>query len=310
MNNISFGAFLGPEGITYAELKRRAQLLDDLGYHSIWLSDHLLGMYTEPSAPRFECWTVLTALGAATSHLKLGQLTLAVPFRNPALLAKMASTLDAVTDGRAILSIGAGWHRPEFDAYGYSYGTKASRSRQLREAAAVIKKMLTSEAPSYEGRHYRVAEAYNSPKGVQPGGVPLMIAGEGEKKTLRTCAMYGDMSNYAIWRGTPEKFRHKTEVLTGHCVDVGRNPDEILKTWPAFTFIADTDDEAKRTAKRYYEGRGVTELCGLIGGPESTVQRLHEYVDAGAELFMPSFLGPDWEREARLFMENVVPEFR
>jgi F420-dependent oxidoreductase-like protein len=306
---IAFGVFLSPEILNYSELEKRAKYVDRQGFDSIWISDHLQGIYATPSYPRLESWTALTALAAKTSRVKLGHLTLAVPFRNPALLAKMATTLDVISEGRAILSIGAGWHEREFKAFGYKFGNLRSRSDRLEEAAAIIKKMMTEEKPSYSGEYYSINVAYNNPRPVQKEGVPLMIAGEGEKRTLRTCALYGDMSNYAIWRGTADEFRRKTEVLEAHCLKIGRDPDEILKTWPAFTFIDSSNETAKRNAENYFKEIGAGGVGGLIGSPEVLIQRIYEYIDAGARMFILSFLGPSWREEVDLFMDKVVPEF-
>jgi F420-dependent oxidoreductase-like protein len=306
---VDFGVFLSPELLDYSELDKRAKYVEKQGYHSVWISDHLQGVYTSPSAPRLESWTALTALAAKTSRVKLGHLTLAVPFRNPALLAKMAATLDVLSEGRAILSIGAGWSEREFKAFGYSFGDLRSRSDRLEEAAAIIKKMMTEEKPSYSGEYYSIHEANNNPRPVQEGGVPLMIAGEGEKRTLRTCALYGDMSNYAIWRGTADDFRRKTELLEAHCQKIGRHPDEILKTWPAFTFIASSNETAKLNAENYFKEIGADRVGGLIGSPEVLIQSIYDYIDAGARMFILSFLGPSWREEVDLFMDKVVPEF-
>jgi alkanesulfonate monooxygenase SsuD/methylene tetrahydromethanopterin reductase-like flavin-dependent oxidoreductase (luciferase family) len=311
MDAVNFGVFLVPEGNPYETLKARALIGDELGYHSLWVSDHLVGMYDSPASPRLECWTTVAALGAATRNIMLGQLTMAAPFRNPALLAKMAATLDVVTGGRAILSIGAGWHRGEFNGYGFDYGTKRYRAGRLDEAAEIVKLMWTEEAPSFEGRYYSIREAYCSPKPVQKPHMPLMVAGNGEKLTLRTAARHGDMSNFAEWVGTPETFRHKAEVLERHCLSVGRDPDEIRKTWAAFVFIDEDRGKAEETSKAYFSGFDYAgPHRGLVGDPETIAQRMHEYVDEGATLFILSFLGGDWERDARLFMDEVAPEFR
>jgi alkanesulfonate monooxygenase SsuD/methylene tetrahydromethanopterin reductase-like flavin-dependent oxidoreductase (luciferase family) len=138
MERISFGVFLSPELLNYSELEKRAKYVEQRGFHSIWISDHLQGIYTTPIAPRLESWTTLTALAAKTSRIKFGHLTLAVPFRNPALLAKMAATLDVLSNGRAILSISAGWNEREFKAFGYPFGNLRSRSDRLEEAAVII----------------------------------------------------------------------------------------------------------------------------------------------------------------------------
>jgi alkanesulfonate monooxygenase SsuD/methylene tetrahydromethanopterin reductase-like flavin-dependent oxidoreductase (luciferase family) len=117
------------------------------------------------------------------------------------------------------------------------------------------------------------------------------------------------MSNYAIWRGTSDEFRRKTEVLEAHCHRIGRDPDEISKSWPAFTFIDSSNETAERNAENYFKGIGGGGVGGLIGGPEELIQRIYEYIDAGARMFILSFLGPSWRKEVDLFAEKVVPEF-
>ena len=305
---IDFGVFISPELIPYSELEERTLYIEEQGFHSLWLSDHLEGMYNKPSDPRLESWTTITALAAKTRRIKLGHLTLAVPFRNPALLAKMATTLDIVSGGRAVLSIGAGWHRGEFNSYGYPYGNLRSRSDRLEEAAAIIRGMMNEKTTSFSGKYYSTDKAYNQPPPIQNGGVPLMVAGEGEKRTLRTCAMYGNMSNYAIWRGTAEDFKHKTQVLESHCYRIDRDPGEILKTWPAFTFIDRSQKKAEGYAKKFFtDDRGIG---GLIGDPETIIQTVYGFQDAGAGMVILSFLGPNWIAELDLFKEEVMPEFK
>lgn len=303
---VDFGVFLSPEVFPYPKLRNMAEKTEELGYHSIWISDHLHGMYTDQGARRYECWTLGTALAAVTDRVKLGQLTLAVPFRNPALTAKMAATLDSITGGRVILSIGAGWHSDEFKGYGYDFGSKASRSTRLEEAAHIIKLLWSEEKPSYTGKYYKIDGAYCNPKPVQDP-MPLMIAGGGEKRTLRTAALYADMTNYAAWTGTSEAFRAKTEVLVRNCDVVGRNPDEINKTWAAFVFIDETDDGAMSKALRAYpDAAFVKEGRGLIGSPETIKQKIYEYLDSGADMFILSFLGGEWEKEITLFHDEVM----
>lgn len=307
---VDLGVFLGPEDTTYENLRSRAQICEDLGYHSLWVSDHLVGMYESPASPRLECWTTVAALASETEKVKLGQLTLATPFRNPALLAKMAATLDVITGGRAILSIGAGWHQGEFDGYGYRFGTIRSRWERLDEAARIIKLLWTEDAPSYKGKHYSIDGAFCNPKPVQEPRLPLMIAGGGEKLTLRTVAKYADMSNFAEWVGTPEDFGHKVDVLNRHCERVGRDPDEITKTWAAFVFIDEREEEAERMAKAFFVNREEQPSMGLIGTPEMITGRLNEYVEKGATMFILSFLGGNWEKEANLFRDEVSPHFK
>ena len=304
--NPDFGVFIPPEGPSYPEIKRMTQLTEKLDYHSIWLSDHLHGMYESQAAPRYECWTLGTALAATTKKVKFGQLTMAVPFRNPALTAKMAATLDNITDGRVILSIGAGWHTDEFKGYGYDYGSTGSRSTRLEEAAKIIRRLWNEEKPCYKGKYYSIDEAYCSPKPVQ-NPMPLMIAGDGEKRTLRTAARYGDMTNYAAWTGTPDKFKAKTEILLKHCENENRDPEEITKTWAAFVFIDESMEKANmKMEKRFKNVTWTQPGRGLVGTPESIRQDIYKYMNAGTDMFILSFLGGEWDKEATLFKEEVI----
>jgi alkanesulfonate monooxygenase SsuD/methylene tetrahydromethanopterin reductase-like flavin-dependent oxidoreductase (luciferase family) len=305
--DLNFGVFIPPQGNAYSRLKYMAQKAEDLGYHSIWMSDHLHGMHESQATPRFECWTLGTALAAVTERVKFGQLTMATPFRNPALTAKMAATLDNITGGRVILSIGAGWHFGEFKGYGYDFGSKASRSRCSEEAAKIIKLLWSEENPSYVGKYYKINEAYCNPKPVQDL-LPLMIAGGGEQRTLRTAARYGDMTNYSAWTGTPENFKMKTDILLAHCEAENRNPEEITKTWAAFVFIDESMSGAQAKAfKAYPNAPRMKESKGLLGTPESIRQDIYKYIDAGVDFFMLRFLGGEWEKAIALFKDEVIP---
>jgi len=310
MDDIDFGVYLVPEGNSYTTLRKEALLSEEMGYNSIWISDHLLGMYGDPGASRLECWTVSTALGVKTEEVKIGQITMATPFRNPALLAKMSSTLDVITEGRVILSLGAGWHENEFNAYGYRYGTWRDRIGMLGEAAKIIKKMWMEESPTFRGRHYQIEKAYCSPKPVQKPHPDLMIAGGGEKLTLRVVAEHGDISNFVPWVGTPSQFSEKSVILDHHCEDVGRNPEEIKRSWAAFVFISEDYKEAEEAAKRAYKGSDRDPaINGLVGTPGMIIDQLRSFIDEGASLFILSFLGGDWEKEAELFSRKVMSEF-
>ena len=301
-----FGVFIPPEGKPYGQLRGMAEKTEELGYDSIWISDHVHGMYESQAGSRMECWTLGTALSAHTERVRFGQLTLAVPFRNPALTVKMAATLDNITDGRAILSIGAGWHQDEFRGYGYDYGSLGSRSRRLDEAARIIKLLWSEENPSYEGKYYKIDGAYCSPKPVQDP-LPLMVAGGGGKWTLRTAAKYGDMTNYAAWIGSPEAFAEKTDVLYRHCDRLGRDSDEITKTWAAFVYIDEDDDTAwEKAYKNHPKERWDKYGGGLVGSPETIRGRVEEYRKAGVDYFILSFLGGEWEKEVTMFRKQVI----
>lgn len=314
---VEFGVFINPERPRYHDILDDALHCEALGYHSVWISDHLIGMYSDPGDPRFECWTTTAALAAETSTVRLGQLVLCNPFRQPSLLAKMGATLDAISGGRLILGLGAGWHEGEFRAYGYPYEGAAARVGRLDEAAQIIKKMWTEEAPSFEGRYYRLDEAYCSPKPVQRPHPPLMLAGGGEQLTLRTVARHADISNFAAWLGSPGDFMHKSEVLRRHCVDVGRDFDEIRLSWANYTLISGDRGGAEMSLEQYtknmqarYGGASGDRRPPLCGTPDKVIEQVQTYIDAGVTLFIHRFMGGGFREEARLFAEEVMPSFQ
>ncbi len=317
MAPIDFGVFLSTERPDYESLLQDARLCEGLGYHSVWISDHLLGMYEEPGAPRFECWTTSSALLADTARIRLGQLVLCNPLRHPPLLAKMAASLDAISGGRLILGLGTGWHEGEFRAYGYPYEPPAARVRRLEESARIIRRMWGEEAPSFGGRFYSIKGAYCSPKPIQRPGPPLLIAGGGERLTLRTVARNADISNFAAWMGTPEEFKAKSEALDRQCMRVGREPAGIRRSWAAYTLIAETDEGAEMSMRQYtrkvearYGGAGGTRRPPLAGNPEQIVEQVRRYIDAGVSLFIIRFMGENIHREAEVFADEVLPNFR
>lgn len=313
---ISFGAFISSEKQSYQEILGDAQLLESLGYHSVWISDHVYGMYENPADPRFECWTTMSALAANTSTIRLGQLVLCNPFRHPPLLAKMAATLDSISGGRLILGLGTGWHEGEFKAYGYTLGCPADRVRMLDEAARIIKLMWTEEAPSFKGRHYSIDGAHCSPRPVQRPHPPLLLAGGGEQLTLRTVARHADISNYAAWMGTPEAFRAKSEALDAHCRRAGRDPASITRSWACYALISEDQVKAEMSMGRYtrsmqarYGNEAGDRRPPLAGAPDEVIEQVQRYVDAGVRMFIVRFMGEDLSSEARLFAEEVAPSF-
>jgi alkanesulfonate monooxygenase SsuD/methylene tetrahydromethanopterin reductase-like flavin-dependent oxidoreductase (luciferase family) len=273
-------------------------------------------MYRNPGDPRFECWTTTAALAADTSTIRLGQLVLCNPFRQPSLLAKMGATLDAISGGRLILGLGTGWHEGEFRAYGYPYEGAAARVGRLDEAAQIIKRMWTEEAPSFEGRYYRLEDAYCSPKPVQSPHPPLMLAGSGEQLTLRTVARHADISNFAAWMGSPRDFKHKAEVLSHHCVRAGRDFDEIGLSWANYTLISGDRGSAEMSLDQYtrsmqarYGSAAGDRRPPLCGTPDEIIEQIQAYIDAGVTLFIHRFMGDCFKVEARLLAEEVIPSF-
>ena len=205
-----------------------ATTAENHGFDSVWVMDHLyqIEMVGPKEDPMLEAYSLLSALAARTRTASLGTMVTGVTYRNPALLAKIVTTLDVISSGRAILGLGAAWNDDEHAGYGYDFPPAGERLDRLEEALQICRAMFTEPAPSFEGRHYRVQSVLNNPKPIR-GRIPVLIGGGGEKRTLRLVARYGDACNLF---GDPDAVRHKLDVLERHCADVDRDPAEITKT--------------------------------------------------------------------------------
>jgi F420-dependent oxidoreductase-like protein len=266
----------------YETMTRVAQEAEALGFASIWLIDHFHTVPEPTQEVTFECWTSTAALARNTKRVRIGQIVTCNSYRNPALVAKMASTVDVLSHGRLNFGIGAGWHQHEYRAYGYEYPDAPTRLRQLHEAVQVIVAMWTQEEAVFEGKYYQVHGAINQPKGAQKPHIPLMIGGGGEKLTLKLVAQSADACN--IPNPDVAMLEHKLAVLKTHCEGIGRDYHSIKRTVLLECAIAETEEAA--LAKRLSFPRNQT----LIGTPEMIRQRLAQYEQAGAQemiLWMP-----------------------
>ena len=242
---------------------------DELGYDSAWVVDHFHTVPTPTQEITFECMMMLAALARDTKNIRIGQIVLCNSYRNPALLAKMASTLDVLSHGRLNFGIGAGWYEHEYKAYGYPYPDAPERLRMLREALQVIHAMWSQEEAVFEGKYYQVRGAINQPKGVQKPHIPILIGGSGEKVTLKLVALYGDACNVG---GDMQTLQHKLEVLKGHCENVGRNFSDIHVTTGTYCSIADTDEEALALVPEARKN-GLADTA-LVGSPATIRERI------------------------------------
>ena len=242
---------------------------DELGYDSAWVVDHFHTVPTPTQEITFECMMMLAALARDTKNIRIGQIVLCNSYRNPALLAKMASTLDVLSHGRLNFGIGAGWYEHEYKAYGYPYPDAPERLRMLREALQVIHAMWSQEEAVFEGKYYQVRGAINQPKGVQKPHIPILIGGSGEKVTLKLVALYGDACNVG---GDLKTLQHKLEVLKGHCDNVGRNFSDIHVTTGTYCSIADTDEEALALVPEARKN-GLADTA-LVGSPATIRERI------------------------------------
>lgn len=281
-----------------------------LGFDSGWLFDHLFELPSKgPShGPCLECWTTLTALAAETKKIRLGVTVMCVSYRNPAMLAKMSSTLDVISHGRLNLGIGAGWAGIEHAAYGVPFDKPAMRVAKLREAVQIIRKMWTEDEASFKGRYYAINGAVNNPKPIQKPSPPIWIGGGGEKLTLKVVAELADGCNFISL--TPEEYKHKLEVLEAHCVKFGRDVSEIQKSWQGRLLIAQNEAELREKVRRFMITPQVM-AQDVVGTPEQCVQKIAQYVDMGVTCFMLSF--PDVTTDMKcleLFSEKVMPQFK
>jgi F420-dependent oxidoreductase-like protein len=274
----------------YETMTRVAQEAEALGFDSIWLYDHFHTVPTPTQEVTFECWTSTAALARDTKRVRIGQMVTCNGYRNPALLAKMASTVDALSHGRLDFGIGAGWYEQEFLAYGYDFPDGPARLRQLRDAVQIILKMWSDDEAVFEGKHHQVHGAINQPKGVQKPHIPLLIGGGGEQVTLKLVAQYADACN--IGHLDNEGLVRKFAILKKHCDDVGRDYESIWRTTIFNCAIAETDEEAFVKSKAFHRNipSGRFREQALVGIPDAIRQRLAEIEQAGAQeiiIYMP-----------------------
>lgn len=288
----------------YETTTRVAQTADELGYNSAWLVDHFHTIPQPSQEVTFECWTTTAALARDTKRIRIGQMVSCNGYRNPALLAKMASTVDVLSHGRLNFGIGAGWYEHEYRAYGYDYPEAPERLRQLREAVQVILAMWTQEEAVFEGKYYQVRGAINQPKGVQKPHIPLLIGGGGEKVTLKLVAQYGDACNIA---GDLETVRHKFAVIKQHCEAVGRDYESIHRTSMSICCMGATDEEALEKLSPLMRTRfGDRISSGLIGSPDTVRQRLAAYEEAGVQELILAFPDITTLNSLRLFAQEFI----
>jgi alkanesulfonate monooxygenase SsuD/methylene tetrahydromethanopterin reductase-like flavin-dependent oxidoreductase (luciferase family) len=207
-----------------------------------------------------------------------------VTYRNPAFLAKVVTTLDLISAGRAILGIGAAWNDDEHAGYGFEFPPVPERLDRLEEALEICRAMFAEPEPSFAGRYYSVDRVLNRPPPVRPGGIPILVGGGGERRTLRLVARYADACNVM---GDLDTIRHKLEVLAGHCAQVGRDPAEITTTRLGALVIADTPAEAERRGRRMAQDRGIDDdrYRGYVvaGDPDGVCEQLAPFFDAGLD---------------------------
>ena len=316
---ITFGAFV-PQGwktelvaIEGAENKwakavEVAEAAEALGYDSLWVYDHVHNVPVPAHEAVFECWTTLAAISQRTSRVRLGQMVGCASYRNPGLLAKIAANVDVISGGRLDWGIGAGWYEHEYRAYGYDFPPARDRIAMLRETVEIVRSLWTEPDTSYSGKHFTLSGAQCDPKPLQDPHPPILIGGGGEQLTLRVVARLADRSNFG---GKPEEFAHKCEVLKRHCDAVGRDYDEIEKTWSPEIHVRETEAELRAVGgSTFGEPFDSWQAGNLVGTPEQVIEKIHAYQEMGVSSIIA------WNRDypstdtLTLVGEQVISAFR
>lgn len=296
-------SFWPTPSLPFQETLALGQHVAATGWDGMWLADHFMPNAADTSTPWPEAWTTLAALAPQVPGIRLGTLVTGNTYRHPAVLAKMAATVDHISGGRLVLGIGSGWQENEHQQYGIEFGTVRQRLDRLEEACAMIKSLFNEPSANFDGRFYTLKEATLEPKPLQPN-LPLMVGGGGEKVTLRITARYADEWN--VW-GTVETMIHKMKILDRHCEDIGRDPKDIQRSAVALLFLSDDDkfiQQIRETVDR-----------ALIAGNLAEVQdTVKAYQEAGVdELLVPDFtLGQGQQKIDTLdtFINDIAPLVR
>ena len=317
---VKFGVHIEPQlGYSYDQCLAIALEAEKLGYESFWCSDHLFLNDRSEDQSCFEAWTLLAALAAQTSTIRLGTMVTCNSYRPPSLLAKIAASIDMISNGRLWFGYGAGWKKDEYRAYGYDFPKIQIRMDMMEEALEIIKLLWTEPSPSYSGKHYSIENAFSAPKPIQKPYPPIMIGGDGEKRTLKAVAKYADYCNLFL---RPELER-KLDVLKKHCKDVGRDYDSVGKSlfaqgWPG-VFVTKDEDELEalwinrakildRPKVEVMEAAQAHAPGSWVGYPEDVIERFEYLIGLGFDFFQVMFpgLGQDYINSSRSFAELVM----
>lgn len=282
---LRFGVQTPPQYVVYKDLLQTWQEVDELGFDTAFVFDHFMPISSDPNGPCFEGWTLLSALAAQTKQVKVGVLVTGNTYRNPAILAKMAATVDHVSNGRLILGIGAGWFELEHTAYGIPFSTAGGRAKQLGEAVEVLKLLFTQEKSTFTGKYYQLKDAAFAPKTVQKPHPPILIGGMGPKRIQPLVARHANIWNFFVRDGDPQEAKQICTKFDEICRKVGRDPAQVEKS------------VSLRPPQ-------------LTGTTEEVHGRIQALVDAGVQHFIIS-LSPPYDRTLlHRFAKEVMPTFR
>jgi F420-dependent oxidoreductase-like protein len=289
----------------YEAMTRVAKAADQLdAFDSIWVYDHFHTVPRPTLQTTFEAWTITAALARDTQRVNIGQMVTCNGYRSPALLAKMASTVDVLSHGRLYCGLGAGWYEDEWRAYGYGFPETRARMRAFREACAIITKMWTEDEPEFAGETYTIDKPINEPKGVRKPHPSFWIGGGGEQVTLKLVARYGDASN--LGGGVePEAAERKLAVLRQHCDAVGRDYDTIIKSVSIEDIVLVRPGEEPEAAVARQQGAMEP---GFVGTTEELADRIHAFTTRGINYVFVSFPRLAYDHEPlHRFADEVAP---
>ncbi len=281
-------------------------------FDSIWVYDHFLTVPNITEHTTFECWSITAGLVRDTQRVRVGQMVTCNSYRNPALLAKMASTVDVMSHGRLNFGLGAGWYFQEYTAYGYTFPETKVRMAMFREACDVIVRMWTQPHPSYEGKYYKISDAINSPRGAQKPYPSFWIGGGGEQVTLKLVAKYGNATNIG---GDVETLRHKFDVLRRHCQALGRNYDEIIRSSNLIVFPLQPGQDAAKATERARKPLGLSledaQAQWNIGTPDQLVELIQPRLDEGVNYVIFYVPGVAYDHDLlHILAEQVIPRLK
>lgn len=308
---VQFGIQTPNQGAKWDDIRRAWKTADSLGFHSAWMFDHFLPIFGDEDGDCFEGWTMLSALAAETERIRVGILVTGNTYRNPALLAKMATTVDHVSDGRLILGIGAGWFERDHTAYGFHFGTPRERAQRLEEALQVITKLWGEDHPTFRGKYYTLERAPFAPRNVQQPHPPIVIGGQGKQWIIPLVARYADGWN-AVSGVTPDGIRERRQIIADECKRIGRSPCptdvSVLLPLVAITKIP-LAGPLTRLGARVMVGKETAKAV-LADSPATIRARVEEYAAAGVNEVIFSIRPPFSDELLREVATEIMPHFQ
>jgi len=292
-------------------IKRLATTAENNGFDSFWVMDHFhqIPVIGKVEEPMLESWTTLSVVAGLTTKIKLGTLVTGIMYRYPAVLAKVAATLDVLTKGRLIMGIGAAWNEDESHAYGIHFPPASERLSRLEEAIQIIRKMWTEEpSASFNGKYYQIRNAYCNPKPIQKPSPPILVGGGGERKTLKIVAKYADACNLF---GSAETIKRKLNILKEHCKTIGRDYDSILKTKLAIIVVDDDKQTSEKKIEQIFKGMPEEQIreFAIYGTPEDVLGQIELFEQVDIQYLIVD-LDPTRELEALdVFANKIIKKF-